>query len=508
MFKNVGANWLQLLVSVAVTFVLTPFLIRTLGTDGHGTWTLVVSLVGYLTLLALGVPMASVRYFAEHVAKEEQEELQDAVSACAGLYTLLGGVALALGGVLYLVFSIVYVESGAVPAHLATPARIALGLFVLQIALGFFTQLPYGLLAAGHRFVPRCVIVSVSQLVKLALIVGLLSWNKSLPLLAAIHVGLMLLEFVAATLIVKRFHPDVRFLPDGLEWGVIRRIATFSLFAMLLNVGIRLSFQSDALVIGRFVDVGENPYYSVANSLVVYLTELLVGIGAVVMPLAIALRAKQDETALRNVFLKWSKVAFSLSLLACVGIHALGESFIAFWMDDPVFAGRAAPVLQTLIYSCVVFLPARGVALPTLMGIGDARVPAFGFLVAGVANVVVSVMLAKAGYGILGVAFGTALPNIAFGLLLLDRALREVGLSGRAYFAYVLPRAVLGVVPVWLALLVVQELEPAGMLELLAYGGLSLLVAAVSAVLIVFRGDPYFDPSVWIGARVRAWRTA
>lgn len=506
MFKNVGANWLQLLVSVGVTFVLTPFLIRTLGTDGHGTWTLVVSLVGYLTLLALGVPMASVRYFAEHVAKDEREELREAVGACAGLYTLLGGVALILGGGLYAFFSIVYVESGAVPAHLATPSRIALALFVLQIALGFFTQLPYGLLAAGHRFIPRAVIVSVSQLIKLGLIVGLLSWTRSLPLLAAIHVGLMLLEFVAATWIVRRLHPDVSFVPRGVDAQVIRRIATFSLFAMLLNVGIRLSFQTDALVIGRFVDVSENPYYSVANSLIVYLTELLVGIGAVVMPLTISLRAKGDELALRSAFLKWSKVAFAISLLACLGVHVLGGRFIALWMDDPVFAARAAPVLQTLVYSCVLFLPARGVALPTLMGVGDARVPALGFLVAGIANVVLSIALASAGFGLVGVALGTAFPNLAFALLLLDRALREVGLSGRAYFAHVLPRALVGMIPVWLALHAIQRLEPSSMVELLTYSVGALLVAAVSAVLIVFRNDPHFDPSALLKSRWLAWR--
>jgi O-antigen/teichoic acid export membrane protein len=62
MLKSVGSNWAITLVSVVVLYILTPFTLHTLGVEGYGTWVLITSMNGYLGLLVLGVPMASVRY--------------------------------------------------------------------------------------------------------------------------------------------------------------------------------------------------------------------------------------------------------------------------------------------------------------------------------------------------------------------------------------------------------------------------------------------------------------
>jgi len=66
--KNVGSNWIVTVVTVVAVYFLTPFTIHKLGDAGYGTWNLINSITGYLGLLVAGVPMASVRYFAHHVA--------------------------------------------------------------------------------------------------------------------------------------------------------------------------------------------------------------------------------------------------------------------------------------------------------------------------------------------------------------------------------------------------------------------------------------------------------
>jgi len=53
--RNVASTWMVTLVTIATTYILTPFVIHTLGTDGYGTWTLIASLTAYISLLALGV---------------------------------------------------------------------------------------------------------------------------------------------------------------------------------------------------------------------------------------------------------------------------------------------------------------------------------------------------------------------------------------------------------------------------------------------------------------------
>jgi len=85
-----------------------PYSIHKLGDDAYGTWNLINSITGYLGLLVLGVPMASVRYFAQHVARGEVSKLNEAIGSCTMLYLLLGGIALVIGVGLYAFFTLTY----------------------------------------------------------------------------------------------------------------------------------------------------------------------------------------------------------------------------------------------------------------------------------------------------------------------------------------------------------------------------------------------------------------
>jgi len=46
MLRNVGSNWVVALVTVAVTYVLTPFVVHYLGADGYGTWVVITTVFG------------------------------------------------------------------------------------------------------------------------------------------------------------------------------------------------------------------------------------------------------------------------------------------------------------------------------------------------------------------------------------------------------------------------------------------------------------------------------
>ncbi|HSB61493.1 MAG TPA: oligosaccharide flippase family protein [Vicinamibacteria bacterium] len=487
MLRSVGSTWVVTLATIAATYFLTPFIIHSLGREGYGIWTLIVSLTGYINLLALGVPMACVRYLTEHVAEGDSPQMNRVIGSCAGLYLMIGGVALVIGGILTALFHIYEIPRG-----LQGQAGLAYGLMVLYVSAGFIGLLPEGILYAHLDFVLRNAVRLAGVLVRAGLTVALLKLDPSLVALAAIQIGCLAFDFGASWLAIRRRHPTVRISLSAFDRGTVRKIFSFSVYVLLLQAGGRLSFDTDALVIGAFLGVGAIPLYVVANSLIVYLMEFVVAIAAVVSPMATKLNTEGRTEELREIFLTWSKVAVSLSILAGLFLIVLGPRFIGWWID-PSFEAPAGQVLQILMVSSLPFLPARGVALPILMGLGKPRTPTIAFLVAGLLNVGLSVILARP-LGLAGVALGTAIPNVLFALVVVGGACRELGIGLSGYAQYVLPRAAIGAVPL-LALLVWFKvgLEVRDLPGLVAAGSAMVLLFGLTWVLYVYRDDAYVD---------------
>jgi O-antigen/teichoic acid export membrane protein len=499
MLRNIGSNWGLTVATIAATYVMTPFVIHTLGQEGYGTWTLITAMTGYMSLMSLGVPMACVRYLAQDVAKRDRAKANVTIGSCAGLYLLMSAAALIVGAVLTVLFITVY----DLPSPWRGQASIAFGLMVVQVAAGFVGFLPEGILFAHHDFVARNIVRIVGVILRLVLTIGLLHLRASLVVLALIQIAGLVFDFSMSLLIVRRRYPDLRVTLADFDWAMVRKIFSFSLFVLLLAAGARLSFETDAMVIGAILGVAAIPFYAVANSLVVYLMDFVIAIAAVVAPMATKLDIEGRRGELREIFLKWSKVALSLSLMAGVFLVVLGPRFLGWWIGSE-YEYPSGAVLQILMISSLAFLPVRGVALPVLMGLGKPKVPTIAFIGAGVLNLVLSIALAHP-LGLAGVALGTAIPNVLFAAVVLRVACRELDLSLGTYVRYVIPRATLGSVPA-VALLMWFKfgLEVRDLRGLIVAGAAMVLLFAVTSVIFVFRDDPYVDFLPHL-VRLRAW---
>lgn len=488
MLKNVVSNWLLLLINIGVTYVLLPFNLHALGQEQYGVWLLVSSMTGYLGLLLLGIPMASVRYITRYVTEKNYDEMNAMIANCGVMYLAMGAASMVVGGVLLVVYRQLYT----VPPALVWPSEIAFVCIVFNISVGFFSQLPYGIMAAHHDFVARNLVLSCTTLTKLALMVIFVIYHPSLVSLAVAQICATFFDAVTIWVVVKRRHPQVKLQLSRFHTGVIKSIFSFSVFVLVLQIGNQLSFQTDSLVIGKRLKIDMIPFYAVANSLTTYTVDFVVGIAAVVMPMATRLQTENRTDELQRIFLRWSKIAFSLALLSSLCFFAIGPSFIGRWMG-PSFLGPSGEVLRILVLSNIFFLPIRGVALPVLMGLGQAGRPTIAFLTAGVLNLVLSLIWAGP-WGLAGVAWGTAVPNIAFALTILFIVCAELKLPLRRYLSYVVERATLGAIPVaallyWIVRTFVLQTYLRQAVAAFAGAGLFGLVWLV----YVLRNDPNID---------------
>jgi O-antigen/teichoic acid export membrane protein len=486
--KSVGSQWLLVMVTVGATYVLVPFTLKALGPEGYGTWILLGALGGYMSLAVLGVPMASVRYMAQYAAEKNERELNQVLAVCAVWYAGVSAVAVAVG--VFLLLSLADMFN--IPDPLVPSARGAMAFVVLTTCAWFVHLIPYGIMAAHQDFARRHFVLMGGVLVRLGLTRWLLTVSPSIVMVAVVPLVSTVVELTALWVLVKRRYPALRARFADFEWSKARKICVFSAYVTLLGVGSRLTFQTDALVIGMVLPVDQIPYYAVANSFVLYLIEVVFAIASVAMPLTVKLRAEGRETDLRDVYLKWSKIALSVTLIPGLYLIVLGPQFIANWMG-PAFEGPAGLVLRTLMISSLVYLPAGAVSQPILIGLGKESRPGISFLLAGIVNLLLSLALVRP-LGLAGVAIGTAVPNVVYAVAMVVLACRHLSLSTWQYVDYVALRAGVGCIPVlgwlWWAQ---TALDVRSLLGLALAGVATVAVFGLTWMLFVYRDDRLVD---------------
>ncbi len=499
MLKNIGSNWALNAIQILVFMVLTPFVVDTLGEDLYGGWVTLVSTTGVLQLLILGIPMASVRYVAEHVAKGDSESANRALSTCMAITLAMGAVAVLVGAVLFFSLADFLTSDAALTLEQTGDAKAAFVIVVASLAFGFVARLPYGVFDAHHDFIARNLIMAGGFALRLVLTLTLLTWSASLSVLAVVQVLTLVTEFSAAILVSKRRHAGIRYRLNRFDRSMVKGVLSFSIYSMFLNMGAMLAFRVDALVIKANAVLSDVTVYDLGNKIFEPFISIVLAIGMVVMPAATAMKARAEGDGLQDLFMKWSKICMSLVLLIGGYLLIVGPEFLDAWLKDR-YVPESGRLLQVLMVSFLLFLPVRGVALPILMGLDKPRRPAMALLVMGLINVGLSIALVGP-YGLLGVALGTAIPNVLFALFVALTACRELELGAGKYLGHVLLRPLLGaLIPA--AGLYAWKIGPGlqGMPWLIFAGIVFTLVYAVFSVFFVYRADPHVD----LHARVRA----
>jgi len=86
---NIFSNWANLLVVIIVRFLLTPFLIHNLGDEEYGIWILILSIIGYMQMMNLGINTAIIRYISKYVESKEYKEANEIYNTAFFMFLLL-----------------------------------------------------------------------------------------------------------------------------------------------------------------------------------------------------------------------------------------------------------------------------------------------------------------------------------------------------------------------------------------------------------------------------------
>ncbi len=435
MLKNVLGKWLEILLSTASVFILYPFLVSNIGEDQYGVWLLINSITGYFQLLALGVPLSTVRHISKYWAQKDYDKVNEVVGTCLVVYGIIALIVLALGSGLALGLDTLF----EIPQAYVRPAKIAALIATATIACSFLFEVLEGTIHAQQKQFVLAMIRSALVLTRTVATLLLVRHDNGLYVIALVLAGSVFAQGVVMAVYVRRHYPVMRFSLAAGTKAMAKEIFHYSMWALVMSLAGLISFRTDPIVIGSVLSVGLIVYFSVANNLLLYLSEVMEGIAQALMPRVSSMEARKEITALAPVYLEYSRLTYLIMQAVCVMFIVLGGDFIALWMGEE-FRGPAGRVLIILALAYQFYLVQRGVGVAILLGIGSIKVPTLLMVGAAVLNAVVSVILAMF-WGIEGVAWGTTIPLwlLSAALLVYTSRLLHVSVGRYVLHAYVIP---------------------------------------------------------------------
>ena len=478
--RNVTSGWAALLVNTLISFVLAPIVVNTLGSVYYGIWTLVNQFTGYLWLFDFGVRESVIKYVSQYHASGEDEKLETTVRTAISVYSLVTLAALAaVAGITAALPHLFNIPDGAVAT-----ARAAAFITGATVAQAFLSNVFVGVLMGLQRMYLIARAGIFFSVIRAAAIYVLLQAGYGLVGLAMISLLLSLANAGLVFYYCRVLLPHVRFRPIRPIREEVMTLFNYGKYVLLSNIGDKIVFATDAIVIGMFLPIAALTPYAIAGTLINHMRSVVMAMATVFNPLTSSLRATSDERVVQGVLQAGAKAAMAVGLPLCVGFIMLGEQFVALWMGD-AHAATAGRIMTVLSLGYIIGLPYYTIS-GVLYGLGQHRIVAILRVVEGAINLTLSVVLVNV-VGLVGVAIGTAVPHVLIVGWVLPRALpRMFPFSLRDYYLNVYARTLLAAVPFAAATWAIRTMvRPTTLSGFFAWGGLSFVAYAVPVWLIV-----------------------
>ncbi len=471
---NTFSNYAGRIVTLAVWFFLTPFILRQLGQSVYGMWVLVGSLVSYGSLLDFGIANAITKYVAEFRAGGNYEESHSLVATALWLYTASGLAAIILGAVFAPILPYLF--------NVPPEQRTIFSWLIFLSGVGLGISLPCATTTAVLRGLQRFDLINVIGICGMLLYgvttVIVLLLGGGLLGMAVVNILVNLFMQIPAVWLIRQNAAQLHFGWRGARRSYLRTVASFSSALFVINIAGQLQAKTDEVVIGVALPVSDVTPYSIAHRLSELPQMLTDQFMKVIMPLASQLHSENDQGRLRQLYISSTRLTLVSFLPLGLGVIILAKPFLTAWVGAAYapYAGLVVLLITASLMDTLMW-PAGAI----LQGISRHHLLALSALASGLANLALSITLVRL-LGLAGVALGTLIPTTIESLFfVIPFTLRIVGIDLRTALKEMFLPALMPTVVMVVVLTGLRELlRPASIISILAIGGVGFLVYALA----------------------------
>jgi len=415
----------QTLAGATCLFVLYRFLIRAIGLERLGIWSLVLATTSVVFLANQGFAASVVKFVAKYTAREDSEQVSRLLqTSILAIGAVVAAIALALYPVARWILALVLPYKSLAEALAILPlALLSLWLTILEAVLQAAL--------AGLQKITICNYLEFTGSISYLLLAWLLVARHGLFGLACAQV-LQAAAIVAVTWhLLRRLIPALPLCPHRIDRALLRELAAYGFHFQLITASQALREPVTKALLTKFGGLAFTGLYDLANRAVFTTRELLVQSSQVLIP-AISHLHERDPESIPVVYRESYRVIFFLAVPA-FAIDAVLSPFVSrIWIGryEPVFVEFVCLLAAAWLVN-VLANPAYVIAL----GTGALRWVSIGCIATTILNASVG-FVAGAHFGGVAVVAANAITLVAGYLVVLAAHHFEY----RVPFAEILPR--------------------------------------------------------------------
>ena len=402
-------SYITTIANMIIKLVYTPVMLRLVGQSEYGLYTLVGSVVSYLSLFSLGFSGAYLRFYSKYV----QDDNRDGIAKLNGMFLCA-----------YLVMSLAALISGLTMAQFTpaifgdqltsdelSKARILMTILVINVAVTFPSSIFNSIISAHEQFIFQRLLTLLSVIFNPLIALPLLMMGYGSIAMVSVTTGITIAKLLLDVwFCLGRIRAPFKF--TNFESVVLKEIFSFSFFIFLNMIIDEINWATDKFILGRVAGTTAVATYGVGATINTLYKNFSSTISSVFAPRVNRIAAANEEdrnNQFTKLFTKVGRVQFIVLGLILSGFVVFGKDFILH-----IYAGKEYGV--SFIVALLLMAPAtvpliQNLGLEIQRSINKHRVRSIVYAVMAIINISISIPLARL-FGSAGAALGTAISLI------------------------------------------------------------------------------------------------
>ncbi len=349
-------NYVIIILNILLGLLYTPYMLRMLGKNEYGLYSLVASIIAYLTILDCGLGNAIVRYTAKFKLNGENYKMWNMFGMILILYLFIGLLTVLLGGILYYNVDSLFAQNMSIEE--LEKSKVMILLLIFNLALTFPLSIFGSIITAYEDFIFQRVLTIIRLLISSLVIVALLSLGyKSVAMVVTQTIFNILFLVINCVYCFYKLKIKVRF--GKIDYLFLKEILMYSFWVFLSVMIDRFYWSTGQFVIGKLLGTAAVAIFSVAILLQQMYMTFSSSISNVLLPKVTSLVSNGDNNDISNFFIKTGRLQCIVMTLILFGFFLFGKDFIRLWAGEEY--------IQSYYIALIFFI---GLYTPTIQSVG------------------------------------------------------------------------------------------------------------------------------------------